>query len=61
MKNGLKNTIIFFIATFVWTWACYFAIILLRLDPYQGTGMILLICGGCSPTFAGHYHRDDNL
>ena len=36
---------------FVWTCGCYFAIIFAGLDPYQGAGMMLLICGGCSPTF----------
>jgi membrane protease YdiL (CAAX protease family) len=39
--------------TFLWTWVCYFAIILMKLDPYQGAGMALLILGGCSPTFVG--------
>ncbi len=43
----------FFLFTFLWTWACYFAIILMKLDPYQGTGMVFLIIGGCSPTFVG--------
>lgn len=37
--------------SFIWTWVFYFAIILFGLDPYQGIGMVLLICGGCSPTF----------
>ena len=53
MKNTLKHVIIFLIGTFVWTWACYFAIVISGLDPYQGTGMVLLICGGCSPTLVG--------
>ncbi len=43
----------FFLFTFLWTWVCYFTIILMKLDPYQGTGMVLLILGGCSPTFVG--------
>lgn len=51
MDKKLKNTVLFFVFTFIWTWLFYFAIIVLGLDPYQGTGMILLICGGCSPTF----------
>lgn len=53
MDKKLKNTGLFFVFSFVWTWLFYFAIIILGLDPYQGTGMILLICGGCSPTFVG--------
>ena len=53
MKNRLKHTIIFFIIAFIWTWSFYLSIIFFGLDPYQGTGMVLLICGGCSPTFVG--------
>lgn len=53
MEKRLKNALIFFIISFVWTWAFYFSIVLFGLDPYQGIGMVLLICGGCSPTFAG--------
>ena len=54
MVAGEKRRIpLFFLLTFLWTWTAYFAIILLKLSPYQGAGMGLLIFGGCSPTFVG--------
>ena len=53
LEKNAKHTALFFLFTFLWTWVCYFAIILNKLDPYQGTGMVLLILGGCSPTFVG--------
>lgn len=53
MEKETKRTASFFLLTYLWTWICYFAIILMKLDPYQGAGMVLLILGGCSPTFVG--------
>jgi uncharacterized protein len=53
MNKRLRHVIIFFILSFVVTWIFYFSIVLFGLDPYQGTGMILLIFGGCSPTVVG--------
>lgn len=53
MGKRLKHVIIFFILSFVVTWVFYFSIVAFGLDPYQGTGMILLILGGCSPTVVG--------
>lgn len=53
MAKRLKHVIIFFILAFVVTWAFYFSIVAFGLDPYHGTGMILLIFGGCSPTVVG--------
>lgn len=53
MDSKLKQVIYFFLASFAWTWIFYFAIIIFGLSPYEGTGMILLICGGCSPTAVG--------
>ena len=53
MKKELKHTMLFFVICCAWTWALCFIIIFSGLSPYEGTGMILLICGGCSPTFAG--------
>ena len=53
MKRELKHVTLFFIISCVWTWVFYCAIILFGLSPYAGSGMILLICGGCSPTFVG--------
>ncbi len=67
MEKKLKHAIIFFIASFVWTWLFYFAIIAFGLNPYQGTGMVLLILGGCSPTFVGiimalfTYSKEDRM
>ncbi len=53
MKKSFKHVTLFFALSFLWTWLFYFAIIFFGLDPYAGIGMILLICGGCSPTFVG--------
>jgi len=53
MIQRTRRLFVSFASTFLWTWSAYFAIILNRLDPYQGTGMALLILGGCSPTFVG--------
>ena len=53
MEKGLRRVLWFFLFTFLWTWVAYFAIIALRLSPYSGAGMPLLIFGGCSPTFVG--------
>jgi uncharacterized protein len=53
MKKRQEGTILFFLLSFLWTWAFYFAIVGMGLNPYQGTGMVLLILGGCSPTFVG--------
>lgn len=51
--KGLKSVLLFFALSFIWTWAFYFAIIIFGLNPYEGVGTALLICGGCSPTFVG--------
>lgn len=53
MEKRLPPVVVFFIATFIWTWACYFTIVAYSLDPYSGIGLGLLILGGCSPTFVG--------
>lgn len=53
MEKESKRAILFFLFTFLWTWICYCAIIFMKLNPYQGAGMVLLILGGCSPTFVG--------
>ncbi len=53
MNTRLKNTILFFALTYICTWCLYFAIVLLKLHPYNGTGMILLLLGGCAPTYVG--------
>ncbi len=53
MTKQLSHVTLFFALSFILTWLFYGAIILLGLNPYSGTGMVLLICGGCSPTFVG--------
>ena len=53
MKRKFKHVTLFFVISCVWTWVFYSAIILFGLSPYTGVGMILFICGGCSPTFVG--------
>lgn len=53
MNKLLRNVKLFFVLSFIWTWVFYCAIIFFGLDPYAGMGMVLLICGGCSPTFVG--------
>jgi membrane protease YdiL (CAAX protease family) len=66
MKNQ-KYVLLFFVFTFIWTWVFYCAIVFFRLSPYEGPGMVLLICGGCSPTFVGlimalvTYNKTDKL
>jgi membrane protease YdiL (CAAX protease family) len=44
---------IFFIATFLWTWACYLPIVLSGHSPYQMPWIILLIVGGAGPSIIG--------
>jgi membrane protease YdiL (CAAX protease family) len=53
MQNKLKNVRLFFIITFIQTWICYFAIILLGLNAHEGLGMAFLICGGMAPSLIG--------
>ncbi len=55
MGKRLRHVIIFFILSFVTTWAFYFSIVAFGLDPYGGSfaGMMLLIFGGCMPTVIG--------
>ena len=52
-KKPANRLLLFFLLTFLWTWLCYGAIIVFKLDPYAGRGMLCLILGGCSPTFVG--------
>lgn len=53
MSRDTRHLAIFFVGTFLWTWACYFTIVLLHLHPYQGPGLPLLIMGGSAPTWMG--------
>lgn len=53
MNKQTKNLIIFFVATFIWTWACYTPIVISGNSPYQMPWMILLILGGAGPSIVG--------
>jgi uncharacterized protein len=53
MLKETKNLILFFAATFVWTWACYAPIALTGSSPYDMPWMILLILGGAGPSIFG--------
>ena len=46
MDKQTKNLLIFFAATFVWTWAFYTPIAIGGHNPYQMPWIILLIFGG---------------
>jgi uncharacterized protein len=53
MKNESRNLVIFLVATFIWTWACYTPIAVTGNSPYQMPWMILLILGGMGPSLIG--------
>lgn len=53
MNRQTRNLVIFLVATFVWTWACYAPIALSGNSPYQMPWMILLILGGMGPSLIG--------
>lgn len=53
MDKHMKNLLIFFAATFVWTWTFYFPIAAGGHSPYQMPWAILLICGGMGPSLIG--------
>ncbi len=53
MSTKLRTPLFFFIATFLWTWACYLPIILSGQSPYQMPWTILLILGGAGPSMIG--------
>lgn len=53
MNKESKNLIIFLVATFVWTWACYAPIAAGRHTPYEMPWMIFLILGGMGPSLVG--------
>lgn len=48
-----RNLLIFFAATFIWTWACYAPIAISGSSPYQMPWTILLILGGAGPSVVG--------
>lgn len=53
MKKETRNQLLFFVATFVWTWACYAPIAIGGHNPYQMPWTILLIGGGMGPSLIG--------
>jgi membrane protease YdiL (CAAX protease family) len=53
MSKETKKLLIFFLATFVWTWAFYAPIAIGGHNPYQMPWMILLILGGMGPSLVG--------
>lgn len=53
MKKETRNLLLFFVATFVWTWACYAPIAIGGHNPYEMPWTILLICGGMGPSLVG--------
>ena len=53
MNKNTKKLLIFFVATFVWTWAFYTPIAVGGHNPYQMPWMILLIFGGMGPSVIG--------
>jgi len=53
MHKEMKNLIIFLVATFMWTWACYAPIAAGRHTPYEMPWIIFLILGGMGPSLVG--------
>ena len=53
MSKESRNLMIFFVATFVWTWAFYIPIVVSGNSQSQMPWMILLICGGMGPSVVG--------
>lgn len=53
MKKETRNLILFFVATFTWTWAFYAPIAIGHHSPYEMPWAILLIYGGMGPSLIG--------
>jgi membrane protease YdiL (CAAX protease family) len=53
MSKEIRNLVIFFIATFIWTWVFYIPIAVSGNSQYEMPWMILLICGGMGPSLVG--------
>jgi membrane protease YdiL (CAAX protease family) len=53
MSKETRNLVIFFVATFIWTWAFYAPLAISGNSPYQMPWMILLIFGGAGPSIIG--------
>ena len=53
MNKQTRNLIIFFVATFIWTWAFYIPIAAGGHSPYEMPWMIFFILGGMGPSVIG--------
>ena len=53
LDKSFRDTIKFFVITFIQTWTCYFAIIIFGLNPKGGLGIVFLVCGGMAPSLIG--------
>ncbi len=53
MEKSTRNLLVFFAATFVWTWAFYAPMALGRQNPYEMPWLPLFICGGMGPSVVG--------
>ncbi|HOU15071.1 MAG TPA: hypothetical protein PKZ84_18330 [Anaerolineae bacterium] len=53
MSKETRNLTLFFVATFIWTWAFYIPLALSGNNPYQMPWMLLLILGGAGPSIVG--------
>lgn len=51
MKKETRNLILFFVATFIATWAAYFTIVFNGWNPYTMPGMVFLLIGGSAPSW----------
>lgn len=53
MKQDRRNLLLFFVLTFIWTWAFYALIVITGISAYEMPGMIFLIMGGGGPSIVG--------
>ncbi len=53
MTRETRNLILFFVATFIWTWAFYAPIVISGSSPYTMPWAVLLILGGAGPSIVG--------
>lgn len=53
MDKETRNLSLFFLATFIATWATYFTIIVNGWNPYSLPGIVFLLIGGSAPSWVG--------
>jgi membrane protease YdiL (CAAX protease family) len=51
MNKETRNLVLFFVATFIATWATYFTIVFNGWNPYTMPGMAFLLIGGSAPSW----------